>query len=82
MHIQSVHDFIIPKCDKLISACKTITNDCDKVVIIVSGDIAGTGKPSEYDVAYNYLTKIKKGIKQENQSLGDTTDAINFGLKV
>ena len=79
MHIQSVHDFIIPKCDKLISACKTITNDCDKVVIIVSGDIAGSGKPSEYDVAYTYLKRIEEGLKRENHSLGEIVFIITPG---
>lgn len=79
MHIQSVHDFIIPKCDKLISACKTITNDCDKVVIIVSGDIAGSGKPSEYDVAYTYLKRIEEGLKRENHSLGEIDFIITPG---
>ena len=79
IHIQSVHDFVIPKCDKLVAACKTVTNDCDKVVIIVSGDIAGTGKSSEYDVAFNYLKKIESGLKQENASLGEIEFVITPG---
>ena len=69
IHVKSGQDFAISKSSKLVAACKTVTNGCDRVIIIVSGDIAQTGNTSEYDVAFNYLNEIKLGLKRENPSL-------------
>lgn len=79
IHVHSANDFVISRCNKLVAACKTVTNDCDKVIIIVSGDIAKTGKSSEYDVAYNYLKRIESGLKQENSSIGEIEFVVTPG---
>lgn len=66
IHISSSRDFVISRLEYAIKSARPIINECQKAIIVITGDIANTGKTIEYDVAYDYFTRFSAGIIQEN----------------
>ena len=66
IHISSSRDFVISRLEYAIKSARPIINECQKAIIVITGDIANTGKKIEYDVAYDYFTRFSAGIIQEN----------------
>lgn len=57
-HFSSNKDFVCDKASKIVAAIKYIYEDCEKVYIIFSGDIANTGKVEEYKIAKCFLKSV------------------------
>ena len=50
-HISSKNDFICSKTSKIVAAIKNVFEECEKIYIAFTGDIAKTGKKEEYIIA-------------------------------
>ena len=53
IHIRSEKDFVVKNQEAFCRSCKPLINECTKLVVIITGDIAFKGSKEEYDVAYN-----------------------------
>lgn len=65
IHISSEKDLIITNKDLLIKSCKSKLNECTKLIMVITGDIANSGKEEEYKIAYEFLKSIENEIKKE-----------------
>lgn len=65
IHIQSDEDFIIKHQEPFYRSCKALINECTKLIVIISGDIAFKGSKEEYDLAYNWLKKCEESWRDE-----------------
>ena len=54
LHITSADDFIIKNAITIAHSCKSIINTCNKVVVVVSGDIVDKGKVANYNSSLNF----------------------------
>lgn len=59
IHIQSSSDWIIGQSSQLKSALNTTFENCNRIYIIVSGDIVYSGKGEEYAIAKSFLSGIR-----------------------
>lgn len=69
IHLSDIHfsdgrDFLETKWELFFRALKDDFSNCLFVYIVVSGDIANTGKESEYKVAKTYFTNLSKHLKE------------------
>lgn len=69
IHIKSNNDFIIQKKDAFFRSCKSIINQCSRLIIVITGDIASSGKKEEYDIALNWLKDCESLWKEEAKFL-------------
>ena len=63
-HFSSDKDFVYNKTSKIVAAVKYIYEDCDKIYITFSGDIANMGKTEEYEIAKCFLNSIRSLFKR------------------
>ena len=68
IHISGKSDHILGKSDKIIRAVTSILHDGEPVILVISGDIAFSGKNEEFAAAYEFLTRIKTGIEGERHT--------------
>lgn len=61
IHFRKETDHIIKKLDLLSSAISAALIECNKLFIVVSGDISDTGE--NYQIAKTFFTDLKEGIK-------------------
>lgn len=66
IHIKSASDLIITNKEAVSRACKAAVNDCTKVVVAITGDIAFSGTEEQYKVAYDFLKFIEETIRKES----------------
>lgn len=59
IHIQSSSDWIINQASQLKTALNTVFENCNRVYIIVSGDVVYSGKCEEYAIAKTFLSGIR-----------------------
>lgn len=69
IHLQTANDFIFEHKDEFFRSCKHIINECTKLIIIITGDIAYSGKKEEYDLAKYWLKQCEKLWKNEAKML-------------
>lgn len=62
-HIKSSSDWIIDKYSTIASAIKNIYEDCNRIYIVFTGDIAYSGSEEEYQFASKFLNGIRSLIK-------------------
>lgn len=72
-HISSSEDFVVKQVDKIAAACRPLTNLCEKILILVTGDIIDKGIVSAYAHAESFLKSLKSELLNEN-----TTANIQF----
>lgn len=65
-HISSQEDFVVTQVNQIASACKPLTNLCDKIFIIVTGDVVDKGNISVYPYAESMLKSLKSELQDEN----------------
>lgn len=65
IHIKNSSDPILQNGDKIAACVYTSLPPASHVFIVISGDIAFSGKKTEYQVAANFLKKIKENIEKE-----------------
>lgn len=71
IHLSSDRDWIVSRAKHFVAASKSVINECQKVIVVISGDIANTGQVREYQAASTLLQNIEAGLKLENSELGD-----------
>lgn len=67
LHIES--DNYLDKVDAIASACNYDVKQVPLLYIVVTGDIAKSGRKTEYEVAKSFLTGLKDKIKSEKSLL-------------
>jgi len=65
LHISSADDFIIKNAIAIAHSCKSIINTCNKVVVVVSGDIIDKGKVANYSLAEKFFNDLKTELQKE-----------------
>jgi metallophosphoesterase superfamily enzyme len=71
IHLSSDRDWIVSRAKHFVAASKSVINECQKVIVVISGDIANTGQVREYQAASTFLQNIEAGLKLENAELGN-----------
>lgn len=57
-HFSTDKDFVCDKVSKIVAAIKYVYEDCDRIYVAFSGDIANTGKTEEYIIAKRFLDSV------------------------
>ena len=67
IHIKSDSDHILNRGEMIARSVFPYLPDCEHLVILISGDIAFSGKKAEYDSASRLINKISATISQEKE---------------
>lgn len=67
IHLSERDNFVVNKQDKMFAAMKDTLLSCQKIIVVISGDIANTGQKKEYDVAKTFLCQLENLIKRESK---------------
>lgn len=71
MHIDNGnYQWLIKKTEQIVSAVWNDFSECGKIIIVVSGDIANSGKKEQYDYAKNFFKALLRSFAEKK--LGDT----------
>ena len=68
IHITDIHlkaddsNTVLNKQRQIISACNTVLQSTEKVILLISGDIAYSGSTSEYQLAESFIDNLKNSI--------------------
>lgn len=62
IHIRSTNDWILDKAQKIACCAYASLHDASAVFVVVSGDIAYSGKSDEYEAAKSFFNKIRDAI--------------------
>lgn len=65
-HISSQEDFVVTHVSQIAAACRPLTNLCEKICIIVTGDIIDKGQVLAYSYAESALNNLKIELQNEN----------------
>lgn len=73
IHLSDIHfsteaDFITSKFDSFYNALKDDFEDCNHIVVIISGDIAKTGSTAEYSKASEFFAKLSGKLGERYKS--------------
>ena len=68
IHIKNESDMILTRQNELARACTSSLTSNGVVVIVVSGDIAFSGDPKQYELAKKLLTELVTYISEQKQS--------------
>ena len=68
IHFSSKEDPLIKRGESLFRAIKDNFLNCSFVYIVVSGDIANTGKDPEYEVALDFFSEFKERLEKKYSS--------------
>ena len=67
IHIRSKKDWILDKSQQIARCTYASLHDATAVFIVVSGDVAYSGKADEYEAARSFLSNIKSEISSERE---------------
>ncbi len=67
IHIKSENDRIISKSKLIVNSIQNQINSLDKLIILITGDIAFSGLESQYYTAYCFLDEIKSSIENKQK---------------
>lgn len=65
LHISSASDFIVENVKNIVRSCKSVVNTCNKLVVVVSGDIIDKGNVGNYTIAEQFFNSFKDGLYRE-----------------
>lgn len=65
LHIASDKDYIIDNARKLARSISSVVNNCQKVALVITGDIIDKGNVVMYQQAKKFLTDFKNEIQKE-----------------
>ncbi|MGH9960004.1 MAG: hypothetical protein ACREBC_23255 [Pyrinomonadaceae bacterium] len=65
MHIRSSSDLVLSRAKDIASASYSVARESDGCFVVVTGDVAWSGKELEYEAAERFLTGIKNAIQAE-----------------
>jgi len=69
IHLRSSHDVVLTRKKYFVAACRPVFQECDHAIIVVSGDIAFSGKKEEYDIAYSFFKDIEASLVEEHRNI-------------
>ncbi len=79
IHIKSSSDLILSKAKEIAATTFTYLPTAKTIFVVVSGDIAFSGQPSEYALAETFLKEIRDAISRESDSVTPVTFVITSG---
>ena len=63
LHINNANaSWIVDRAHQVANAVKMSFTDCDKIYVVVSGDIANEGLAEQYESAMTFFTRLKSGL--------------------
>lgn len=65
IHIKSSDDLIMKRIEQIRTACASVIHPGNDVLILVSGDIAFSGKVSQYNCAYDLMDSIGRYLAEQ-----------------
>ncbi|GAA6530170.1 hypothetical protein LPYR103PRE_21430 [Segatella asaccharophila] len=65
IHFKGGKNLVIDYKQAFQKACLTYVKDCMKIIVVISGDIAFSGKKGEYDIAYTFFKDAEQVIRKE-----------------
>ncbi|WP_461205026.1 STAND family AAA ATPase [Clostridium sp. DL1XJH146] len=65
IHIKSDKDKVLDKCEAITNSIQNEVNKLDKLIILVTGDIAFSGINDQYEIAYCFLDDIKNNLQKK-----------------
>lgn len=68
IHIKNENDLILKRITEIKKACASVIGDKSTVVIVVSGDIAFSGKKEQYDIAEKIFNEISEYLLSEKNA--------------
>lgn len=68
IHIKSSDDLVMKRIEQIRTACASVIVPGNDVLILVSGDIAFSGKIDQYDCAYALLDNIGNYLREQRSS--------------
>lgn len=74
IHFKEGKNLVIDHKNAFQRACIAYLRNCVKIIIVISGDIAFSGKKKEYEIAYDFLKECEKFIRKE----GTWINSINY----
>ena len=69
MHFSKKSDPYEIQIDKMMQAMNTV-DDADEYIIVVSGDLAASGRCNEYKYVSNLVGAISKTVREEKLKIG------------
>lgn len=67
LHIKGARDPILRRDSDIASVCFEAARNSDACLVVITGDIAFGGTPTEYEAATGFLGKIREAIKRETK---------------
>jgi hypothetical protein len=65
IHIQDKSDSIVKRSNEIAATTFSVLPNAEAVFIVISGDVAQSGRQHEYDIALSFLLEIKEKIQRE-----------------
>ena len=65
IHITNSTDHIINKSSAIVDAVKNLDLELNLCVVVISGDIAYSGTSEQYEIVFDFLSKINNGLSQK-----------------
>ena len=70
IHIKSDKDLVLGRIVELKKACASVIMPGDNVLLLISGDIAFSGKASQYELAFSMINELSEYLtEQRNVSM-------------
>src|ERR1700752_3976741 len=64
IHFKSDKDPILGRVGRITGAVKSVDLDIDARFLVVTGDIAHSGDPAQYELALDFFTRLKTSIHE------------------
>jgi predicted MPP superfamily phosphohydrolase len=62
VHIKTAQDAVLGRAEKIVDAVRNLDYDVGLCLLIVSGDVAQSGEPAQYEAALTFLDRIKENL--------------------
>ena len=67
LHISSPEDYIVSRTDIMANGIRYYINECNRCIIVITGDIIDKGNVAAYSIAKDFLTTLKNALSSEKE---------------
>lgn len=67
IHFQATSNIIVSRVEKLVAAMRPVLQQVEACIFAVTGDVANSGDPREYEIAAEFFTKLKEAVKESDE---------------
>lgn len=65
LHISSEDDFLVANCEIISNGIRYYINECNRCVIVITGDIVDKGQIKSYEIAKKFCDSLSKQLSRE-----------------